>query len=278
MNESGTGSAPIRNGWEKAAHGYLKGIGAQLEPVSGHLAKMLRPVLSPPVLDLACGPGTALKHVWRDVPGFSGLGCDFSREMVGIALDRVSGARGVVADQDLLPFAPESFGSVVSSMGTIFSSAPERQIPEIARILKPGGAYGFSAWGRAEECALRGVSESVIREWPHPYEGRIPSLESPYSAGMTGWLESVARPSGFRIDRVDSGTLTFRFPDRDSAASALLATGRLALLLRNAPARSDLGKELFERARDAFSPHADSGTGAVSLSNRYHLFVLVRIP
>ncbi|MHB1286577.1 MAG: class I SAM-dependent methyltransferase [Leptospirales bacterium] len=276
MGDPGTVSGLIRKGWETAAHAYKEGIGPQIEPVSVHLSEVLRAVLAPPVLDLACGPGTALRHVWRDDPGFSGFGCDFSREMVKIARGRVRGAGGIVADQDLLPFAAESFMTVVSSMGTIFSSDPGRQIDEVARILKPGGVYGFSAWGRAEECELRGVSETVIQGWPHPYEGWIPPLESPYSSGRTSWLESVSARAGLRIDRVESGSVTFRFPDRDSAARALLGTGRFALLLRNDPDRPDRGDELVERTRAAFTPHADPYSGVVLLTNRYHLFVLAR--
>lgn len=277
MNESGNRGGFIRKGWEKAARGYRDGLGVHLEPVARHLADLLRPVKRFPVLDLACGPGTVLKYVWNSDPEGPGIGCDFSREMVGIAVSRVRLSCGVVADQDNLPFAPKSFGTVASSMGTIFSTAPDRQIPEIAGVLSPGGVYGFSAWGKPEECELRGVSESVIGNWPYPYEGKMPPLESPYSAGRTDWLESVSRKAGFRIDRVESGKLTFRFPDRDTAARALVETGRLALLLQDLPNNPEYERELLERAREAFSPHTDPGTGVVSLANSYHVFVLIRM-
>ncbi|MHB1605737.1 MAG: class I SAM-dependent methyltransferase [Leptospirales bacterium] len=276
MNESGNGSMPIRKGWEKAAQAYKDGLGVHLQPVATHLAELLRPVLRFPVLDLACGPGTALKNVWNDAREGAGVCCDFSREMVDIAKRQVRGSSGVVADQDCLPFAQGAFKTVVSSMGTIFSSNPEQQIQEISRMLSQGGVYGFSAWGRAEECDLRGVSESVIAGWPHPYEGSIPSLESPYSAGRTDWIESVSRKAGFRIERIESGRLTFRFRDRHEAARALVGTGRYALLLQDLPDSPVFEKELLERASLAFSPHTDPVTGSVSLVNGYSIFVLVR--
>jgi SAM-dependent methyltransferase len=270
MGEQVDRSGPIRSGWNRAAVTYREGLGIQLEPVAKHLSGLLALHSMPPVLDLACGPGTVLTLLCGK-GDILGVGCDFSMEMVRIARARIGGALGVVADQDRLPFADASFQTVASSMGTIFSSDPEAQIPEIARILKPGGSYGFSAWGRPEECALRAVSEVVIREWPYPYEGEIPKLESPYSPGPTEWLEAVSARAGFGIDRVEPGELVFRFPDRDAAARAILGTGRFALLLEGAPGRE---RELFDRARTAFSPHADRTTGQVELSNRYHVFLL----
>lgn len=269
MGDAADRSGPIRNGWNRAAFSYRNGLGIQLEPVARHLANLLSPRFRPPVLDVACGPGTVLSFLCGTGTAL-GIGCDFSLEMVRIARVRVGDALGVVADQDRLPFADASFGTVVSSMGTIFSSDPEAQIHEIARILESGGCYGFSAWGRPEECALRAVSESVIRDWPYPYDGQIPSLESPYSSGRTEWLESVSSRSDFVIEHVESGELAFRFGDRAAAAQAILGTGRFALLLAGAPGRKE---ELFERAREAFVPHADGTGGRVELSNRYHVFV-----
>lgn len=272
MNERSDLSGPIRRGWNRAAASYRDGLGIHLEPVARHLSDRLSSRLVPPVLDLACGPGTVLSLVGR--AGIPGVFCDFSRDMVRIARSRPGGFHGVVADQDRLAFASGSFGTVASSMGTIFSADPAAQFPEVARILKSGGRYGFTAWGRPEECALGAVSSWVIGRWPYPYEGQMPSLESPYSAGRTDWLESVATRSGFQIDLAEAGTLAFRFPDRDAAARALLGTGRFSLLSVGAPEREE---ELFELAREAFLPHRDDPGGSVSLSNRYYVFLLRRV-
>jgi SAM-dependent methyltransferase len=272
MNDRSDLSGPIRRGWNRAAASYSDGLGIHLEPVARHLSDCLTPCLVPPVLDLACGPGMVLSILVGTET--AGVFCDFSWDMVRIARSRPGGFHGVVADQDRLPFSTGSFGTVASSMGTIFSADPAAQFPEIARILTSGGLYGFTAWGRPEECALGAVSSSVIGRWPYPYEGQMPSLESPYSAGRTDWLESVSARSGFVIDQVESGILAFRFPDRDAAARALLGTGRFSLLSVGAPERE---AELFELAREAFIPHRDGPGGAVSLSNRYFVFLLRRI-
>lgn len=263
---------PIRLGWERAAPRYREGLGIHLEEIAGRLADLLAPLSPSPVLDLACGPGTVLSALQQKNAIQNSVGCDFSLRMVEFARKTAAGCCGVVADQDFLPFAPESFGTVVSSMGTIFSRDPTSQIREIGRILKPGGKYGFSAWGKPEETALGAVSRKVIDDWPYSYKGQIPPLESPYSSGRSAWLGHHGGEAGLTVDKVVSDRIVFRFPDTVAAAKAIIGTGRFALLL-DGEGREE---ELLARAMDAFLPHRDPATGRVELENRYHLFVLVR--
>ena len=265
---------PIRQGWEQAAPLYREGLGIHLGEIAGRLADLLSPLPALPVLDLACGPGTVLSALRLKNGIRDAVGCDFSLRMVEFARKTAAGCCGVVADQDFLPFAPESFGTVVSSMGTIFSRDPASQIQKIAQILKPGGKYGFSAWGKPEETALGAVSRKVIDSWPYVYKGQIPPLESPYSAGRSAWLEHHSREAGLTVDRVVSDRIVFRFPDTFAAAKAIVGTGRFALLMDGGGRE----KELLERSMEAFSPHRNPATGKVELENRYHLFVLVRQP
>ena len=271
MAEETSQPMSIRGGWEEAAPSYREGFALHLEEVSHHLALLLPSPLPSPVLDLACGPGTALAALERRHTPRPAVGCDFSHRMLGFAREKVGGSHGVVADQDRLPFAPESFGTVISSMGTIFSRDPGAQIAAISRLLKPEGLYGFSAWGPPSETALGAVSRAIVESWPHPVTSPIPPLESPFSPGLTPWLFSVTGEAGLEIHAHESRWLLFRFGDRLSAARAIIGTGRFALLLGG---RKDLESELLERAMEAFTPYQDSGTGRVELANRYHLFVL----
>lgn len=267
------GGQTIRGGWERAAADYRKGFGLHLEEIAHRLAALLPASLPSPVLDLACGPGTVLWALkGRQRPDRS-VGCDFSHRMLGFSRERVALSHGVVADQDLLPFAPQSFGTVVSSMGTIFSRDPEGQLRAIAHLLVPGGVFGFSAWGRPEETELGAVSRRIVADWPHPFEGALPPLESPYSPGRSDWLDRMTQDAGFAVRDVASHEHRFRFPDTRSAAEAIAGTGRLALLVAGRP---ELREELIRRAEAAFLPHRDPMSGRVELSNRYHLFVLER--
>ena len=264
---------PIRSGWEAAASRYRDGLGRHLIEISHRLSRFLPAPLTGPVLDLACGPGTAMSQTKEAHGELLFVGCDFSRRMTEFATRAVSGSLGVVADQDHLPFAPESFGTILSSMGTIFSRDPDRQLRLIAALLKPGGLYAFSAWGPPEETSLGAVSRTVVESWPYPYEGVLPSLATPYSGGQSPWLEQAASEAGLSVRAVSSHWLRFRFPDVMTAANALVGTGRFALLLSGAEHRE---RELLERTAEAFRPHKMPGSEQIELSNRYHLFLLER--
>jgi SAM-dependent methyltransferase len=261
----------MRRGWEQAAARYREGLGLHLGEIGKKVSSMVLPLPPGPVLDLACGPGTVLEAVSRVQGRYVNVGCDFSFRMVRFARHSVEKSQGVVADQDALPFSSGSFGVVVSSMGTIFSRDPEKQLQEIARLLKTGGKFGFSAWGKPEETALGEVSRTVLRTWPHPYEGHVPPLESPYSAGRSAWLEEVTASAGLVVRSVQPDRIVFRFPDVETAARALVGTGRFSLVLEG---KEELEEELLDRTRQAFLPHRDPRTGQVQLENRYYLFVL----
>lgn len=266
---------PIRIGWEHAAPDYKAGLGVYLEKIGDRLAERLLPHLSFPALDLACGPGTAVSALLKGGAAGPCVGCDFSREMVSFTRDRIAGCHGVVADQDALPFAPGTFRTVVSSMGTIFSRDPFSQLQNIGRILQEGGHYGFSAWGNPEETALGAISKTVIEGWPYPFEGLIPPLETPFSEGAKEIALSMINKAGFSLVNVAADWLTFRFPNAADAARAIVGTGRFSLLLLNAPHRKT---ELLQRAAEAFSSHRDPASGQIALANRYHIFILVKEP
>src|SRR5690349_6807140 len=99
------------------------------------------------VADLACGTGSAA--LAAAAAGARVTGVDITPELIAIA-QRKAEAAGVAIDwvtgdaaETGLPAA--AFDAVVSNMGIIFVE-PTRQVAEIARLLKPGGALGFSAW------------------------------------------------------------------------------------------------------------------------------------
>ncbi|MGC8529870.1 MAG: class I SAM-dependent methyltransferase [Leptospirillia bacterium] len=265
----------IRHGWERAAPSYRESFGQALAEISQALARMLPLPLPGPVLDLACGPGTAMAAIDRHHGPALAVGCDFSHTMAGFARKAVASGHGVVADQDRLPFAPGTFGTVVSSMGTIFSRDPRAQLSSISLILKERGHFGFSAWGEPHDTALSEVSRRIVALWPYPLFQTMPPLETPYSRGESPWLFEAAREAHLSVRSVTSHWLVFRFSDKREAARALAGTGRLALLTEGDPMKEE---ELLEIAMEAFRPHEDPRTGRVELSNRYHLFHLTRAP
>jgi SAM-dependent methyltransferase len=105
------------------------------------------PLRGAAVADLACGTGSAA--LAAAAAGASVTGVDITPDLIAIA-DNKAQTAGVTIDwvtgdaaETGLPAA--AFDAVVSNMGIIFVE-PARQVPEIARLLKPAGILGFSAW------------------------------------------------------------------------------------------------------------------------------------
>ncbi len=97
------------------------------------------------VLDVGTGPGVLLVEIGRRRRDLGLTGLDLSADMVAAAQknlrehgDRAEAAVGTVAD---LPFEDDSFDVVVTSLSTHHWDEPRAAVPEIARVLRPGGRF-----------------------------------------------------------------------------------------------------------------------------------------
>jgi ubiquinone/menaquinone biosynthesis C-methylase UbiE len=95
------------------------------------------------VLDVGTGPGVLLVELATRRPDLRLTGVDLSADMIAAATrnlhpfgERVS-AR--VGDVTSLPFPDRSFDLIVSSLSLHHWDHPEAAVPELARILRPGG-------------------------------------------------------------------------------------------------------------------------------------------
>ncbi|HEY0474662.1 MAG TPA: class I SAM-dependent methyltransferase [Kribbella sp.] len=112
---------------------------ADLVPDNGH------------VLDVGTGPGVLLVEIARLRPDLRITGLDLSADMIAAARTnlRQFGDRADVhvGDVTRLPFEDDSFDLVVTSLSAHHWDKPRAAVPEIARVLRPGGrfsVYDFS--------------------------------------------------------------------------------------------------------------------------------------
>ncbi len=98
-------------------------------------------------VDLGCGPGYLVIEMARRLPGLQITGLDLSQEMLTAAGinaweagvgDRVAFKLG---DAQKIPCADGSLDLVVSTLSLHHWSDPAAVLDEIARVLKPGGAF-----------------------------------------------------------------------------------------------------------------------------------------
>ena len=94
------------------------------------------------VLDVGTGPGVLLLDLVARRPDLRLTGIDRSADMVAAAnrnLAPHARASARVADVTRLPFPDDSFDLVVSSLSLHHWDDPGAAVPELARVLRPGG-------------------------------------------------------------------------------------------------------------------------------------------
>lgn len=97
--------------------------------------------------DIGCGPGHLVVEMAQRAPGLHLTGIDLSGEMLAKAATNASqaGVDGRVdfrkGDASQLPFADGSLDLVVSTLSLHHWRAPVAVLDEMARVLRPGGAY-----------------------------------------------------------------------------------------------------------------------------------------
>lgn len=100
------------------------------------VANVLRENISGAVLDIGAGSGLLCEML--NIEDYTGV--EISGQMTSLAKQKFPEKDFTVGDMHKLPFADESFDSVVSLYGPLsYSLAPEELVKEIKRVVRPGG-------------------------------------------------------------------------------------------------------------------------------------------
>jgi SAM-dependent methyltransferase len=137
-------------------------------------------------LDLACGAGDVAFHARR--AGATVVGSDLSPALIEAAQRRAA-AQGLdltleVADCQDLHYEDAAFDVVSSSVGVIFAPDHERVASELARVCKPGGRIGLTAWRRGS--GVGHIFDGMRPFMPPPPEG----AGSPFQWGDEAYVEA----------------------------------------------------------------------------------------
>lgn len=108
--------------------------------------RVLGEVADHDVLELGCGG--AQWSISLALRGARAVALDLSTEQLDHArrlMQRAGvGVRLVNADAERMPFADRSFDVVFSDHGATTFADPRRTVPEVARVLRPGGVFAFN--------------------------------------------------------------------------------------------------------------------------------------
>jgi SAM-dependent methyltransferase len=151
------------------------------------------------VLDVCCGTGaSALPAAEALGPGGSVVAVDLSDRLLehGRAKAAARGLRNVdfrVGDMTNLGFPDGAFDAVVIVFGIFFVPDMEKQVRELLRMTKPGGALAVTTWGPR-------LFEPMHAEWKASLAEAAPDLVSAFNP----W-DRITTPEAVRTLLADGG-------------------------------------------------------------------------
>ena len=96
------------------------------------------------VLDLGCGTGKLLGRLAQSYPQLTGIGYDFSAEMLAQAQQQNPDSARIHYQQgrtDQLPFKADTFDAAFCTISFLHYPDPVTVLKDLRRVLKPGGAF-----------------------------------------------------------------------------------------------------------------------------------------
>src|SRR5690606_38161014 len=161
-------------------------IGTTLQGVGESLCEAAAVVSGSLVLDVACGNGNASLAAARRFCRTTGL--DYVPELLARARERAQAERlpieFVEGDAEALPFVDDSFDTVLSSFGVMFTPNQARAADELVRVCKPGGKIALANW----------TPEGFIGDFFRTVRDHVPppaGLASPFAWGTEAGITTL---------------------------------------------------------------------------------------
>jgi SAM-dependent methyltransferase len=152
--------------WNEGMYERLTSV---FEPVHDELAERLAPRPGERVLDLGSGTASIARRAAR--VGADAVGLDSSAPLLDKAREDAEheglAVRLDIGSVEYLPYEDAEFDVVASAFGFIFASDHANVAGELARVARPGGRLGFTAWKPNPK-----LGELYRRFTEEPLEGR----------------------------------------------------------------------------------------------------------
>jgi len=199
--------------WDRVSDDYQEAHGAELEATALAWGVwripeadvcVLGEVVDRDVLELGCG--AAQWAVGLRQSGARVTGLDLSRRQLVHAQQRCSGCETTLAltqaSAESIPFAGGSFDIVLSDHGATTFARPERVLPEVARVLRPGGVFAFAITSPIRDICWAEDSDTISEKLELDYFGMSELEDSDQVCFQRPFGEWVAlfRASGFQIE------------------------------------------------------------------------------
>lgn len=131
-------------GWDSNIAGYDAAFGPVSRQTVGPTLDAAKIGAGMRVLDVCTGPGMLVEAALGR--GASGVGLDFSHEVVELARGLVPAGEFQQGDAQRLPFPDDGFDAIVCGYGIMHVPEPEIALREMFRVVRPGGRVAVSVW------------------------------------------------------------------------------------------------------------------------------------
>jgi len=223
------------------------------EPYAAEMAERVRSRRPHAVLEVAAGTGVVTRSLAIALPSDTSIvATDLNEPMLrhAEAIGTVRPVEWRTADAMTLPFADQSFDAVVCQFGVMFFPDRAEAFREARRVLRPGGAFVFSAWDRIEANHFADVVTRSLRPLfsdPPTFLRRVP-----HGYHDTGVIAADLAAAGFD-SAVTISTVTAQ--SRADSPQAVAIAYCLGTPLRN---------EIESRDPTAFGKATEIATAAVA--------------
>lgn len=219
------------------------------------------------VLDLACGTGEPGLSLVRREPEVRLLGIDASDGMLAVArrkadAERLGKARFEAMPLDALTLGDASVSAVLSRFGFLLFGDPAASASELARVLKPEGAFSFAVWEETAANTFLSVTLATLGSQIEPE--RLPRFDQFDALAVAGRRERWLRDAGVRQVESEPFRWNYDVPDVETAWDFVAGPGMFANLVadldetRRAAMRQDFADRLapYRGAEGRYSlPH-----------------------
>ena len=221
------------------------------------------------VLDLACGTGEPGLTLAARQPHLRLLGVDPAEGMLAEArckAEALPNVRFEAMPIEGLTLGDASVDAAISRFGFLLFGDPVASAGELARVLKPGGAFSVAVWeGKVSNTFLAVAIDALgtqVEPESMPNFDRFDDLTTP--GRREGWLREAG------IERVESEAFRWRydFPDADAAWSFVAGAGMFSQLVE--PLDEERREAMRQRFRDLLEPYR-AGEG-YSLPQSFRLY------
>jgi SAM-dependent methyltransferase len=165
-------------------------------------AKALTTVEFPaPLLDFGCGDGLFTESIFGQ--GADIYGCDIARGELPSARDSGVYPHGVqFGDGHALPYRDNQFGSVYSNSVVEHIPDPHNVLPELARVLRPGGVLVLTVPSDQFRSLLDGVRHAPTPQVGQAYAASVDKLLAHFHYHSADEWRVLLQAAGLRLERV----------------------------------------------------------------------------